>query len=525
MNRRSFISRAGATGLAIATIPGIVDSMTVQALAGGDKGLDALLAETDSVLVLIQMMGGNDGLNTVVPIENDKYYAGRPNIAIPKNKTLGLTSTLGLHPALAGFKALYDDEKLAIVQGVTYPNPDRSHFRGTDIWLTATDANVFGTTGWVGRYLGLSAPNFPTVLPEHPLAVQVGTSLSLGLLSTNGPMGVSFRDPDEFYRLVNTGGAIEEVPSSVQGDTPAGREVAFMRSIARAADVYAGIIKTAADAATSATATYPTTDIGAKLRVVSQLIRGGLKTRVYLISWANNNFDTHANQVAGDDPTTGAHANLLRELGDAVKVFLDDMQATGHGDRVSGMTFSEFGRRVAENGSLGTDHGTAAPLFVFGAKVNGGKVYGKDPNLEELDDRGDLLMDMDFREIYASVLLQWFGAQRTEAETVLYRDFAPNAPQLFGSPTALEHDGAPITIRSITPNPANGPVAIHVDMPASSEGHVIVRNIAGQHMITSVIEPWSGVAQLDVSTLPPSTYIVTTVVGSSTRHTTLTVTR
>lgn len=526
MNRRNFIKNVGTTSVAVATLPSVIDGFTVKALAGGDA-MGRLLEDSDRVFVIIQLTGGNDGLNTVILVDNDIYYNNRPKLAIAKNKALSLTDTLRLHPSLSGFKKLYDEGQLAIVQGVTYPNPDRSHFRGTDIWLTATDASVFGSTGWVGRYLDILAPGFPTELPEHPLAVQVGGTQSLGFAGSKGSMGITFRDPDEFARLVSTGGGIEEVPAADLGDTKAAAEVEFVRNVARSADVYATVVKTAADAAPTSTVTYPNSDIAAKLRVVAQLIAGGLQSKVFLVSWENSSFDTHANQVVGSDPLTGAHANLLSDLGGAVEAFMADMKNSGNAGRVAGMTFSEFGRRVAENGSLGTDHGTAAPLFVFGENVLG-SVIGADPDLETLDNRGDLLMNYDFRDIYASVLLQWFAQPSTVVNNILYHDFSKTAVPLFkGASKVLEGAAAGSTIqfRSVSPNPASDVVTVRVHMNLVADATVVVHSMHGKKMLSAEVNPVSGVAQFNVSGLSTGNYILGLYSGGAVTHSLLSVQR
>lgn len=524
--RRSFLRAAAGGGLAVATLPTLIESLSVQALAGGDPRLQQLLEEQDRVLVLVQMAGGNDGLNTVVPFTDRLYYDRRPTIAIPKSKTLPLNDTLGWHPAMAGFRSMYDEGTLAIVQGVTYPNPDRSHFRGTDIWLTATDADVFGSTGWVGRYLHTLAPSYPTELPAHPLAVQIGNATSLAMLGSAGPMGISFRDPDEFYRLVNGGGGSGDVPSSEQSDTPAGREIAFMRNIARSADVYANVVKQANDKSGASSVQFPASDIGAKLKVVSQLIAGGLRSRIYLISWANNNYDTHANQTTTDDSTLGVHANLLRELSDAVTAFMQEMKNRGHADRVSGMTFSEFGRRVHENGSVGTDHGTAAPLFVFGAQVEGGRIHGANPDLVNLDPIGDLLMQYDYRDVYASVLLQWFGLQASTAQQLLFRDFSQGAPALFRkATTSVDEAETRQAFVRIGPNPASDFVVVQVNVDAQSDAWLTVSDVRGVQHRTASVESWTGVGRIDLVGMPAGTYVVTLHAGRSIAHTTIQITR
>ncbi len=420
MKRREFLQATARAGIALSTLPAL-GGLPVRALAAAPTldVLRRLSSQSDRVFVLVQLQGGNDGLNTIVPVENPLYYAARPTLAIPKAQTLPLTDTLGWHPAMAAFAELYNRGELAIVQGVTYPNPDRSHFRGTDIWVTATDADVFLGTGWVGRYLETLTEQLPPgELPPDPLAVQIGGASSLLFQGERGPMGISFRDPQEFYRLVSgTGDPFGGAPAP---DTPAGHELEFVRTIARAAQRYSQRVKEAAERGANR-ASYPDTDLARKLQIVARLISGGLQTRVYLVGIERNAFDTHAYQGG----VTGVHASLLQELATAVKAFIDDLKLLGHADRVAGMTFSEFGRRVQENVTAGTDHGTAAPMFVFGTQVLGGRIHGQDPDLEHLDPRGDLLMQYDYRQLYAAALLQWFGAPQTQAQRVLLREFSP----------------------------------------------------------------------------------------------------
>ncbi len=482
MERREFLKHSVKAGLVLSALPAL-GRFPARALAytPAVDHLRRLTGQSDRVLVLIQLQGGNDGLNTLVPVENPLYYAARPTIAIPKAQTLPLTDTLGWHPALAGFRELYERGELAIVQGVIYPNPDRSHFRGTDIWVTATDADVFLGTGWIGRYLETFTEHLPPgEIPEEPLAVQIGGASSLLLQSDRGLMGISFRDPREFYRLVAQGdiGFSGPVP-----DTPAGQELLFVRSIAQAAQRYAQRVRQAAEQGSNRVA-YPDSDLAQKLRIVAQLVSGGLGAKVYIVGIERNAFDTHAYQGG----VTGVHASLLRELADAVKAFMDDAKALGIAERIAGMTFSEFGRRVQENATAGTDHGTAAPLFVFGANVLGGRIHGQDPDLANLDPRGDLLMQYDYRQVYAAVLLQWFAAPQTLAQRVLLREFSPLP--LFREPTAVQEDNPELFALAAYPNPASEAVTIEFTVPDSAvveltlldvHGRVVQRVLAGEY--------------------------------------------
>lgn len=460
------------------------------------RAMQQIAGDSDKVFVLIQLTGGNDGLNTLVPFENDLYYQARTyatgDIAIPKSSVLPLTSTLGWHPAMSGMRSLYDAGKMAVVQGVTYPNPNRSHFRGTDIWLTATDADVFASTGWIGRYLENRYPSYPDILPADPMAVQIGSTVSLGFQSTKGNLAVTFRNPEEFYTIVgqNGGSLWPEAP-----DTPAGHELEFIRIIAEASRLYSGRVKEAADAGNNI-ATYPDTDLAASLKVVANLISGGLSTKFYLVSIKGNAFDTHNNQGG----VTGNHAALLEELSGAVKAFMDDIEALGHADRVAGMTFSEFGRRVEVNGSNGTDHGTAAPLFVFGKNVIGNTVHGSDPDLQNLDERGDLLMQYDYRQIYASTLAQWFNTPQNEIQQLLFGGFSTLS--LFNTAAVSVGDEADATAPMLLqnyPNPVSGttmigytlPVAAHVTLSVLDiRGNVVARLTSGEQQAGSYSVPF-----------------------------------
>jgi uncharacterized protein (DUF1501 family) len=392
MNRRTFFKHAAKSSASFA-LCGFLARAYGRADAIGPMAATAL-SQTDRVLVMIRLDGGNDGLNTLINIENDAYYNARSTINIPKTEALKLTDTQGLHPKLAGFKHLYDEGQLMAVQGVGYPNPNRSHFRATDIWMTASDADEYLTHGWLGRYLESQIPT-PDTLPEHPLAVDIGPVLSLSLIGHNGAMGIALKDPKQFVYLVDQGNKIID---NGKLPTPAGFELDFIRRINFESLQYADQVQTAATAGVNKVA-YPDSNLASQLALVSRLIAGGLKSKIFLVS--QRGYDTHANQVV-------RHGALMTELNDAVTAFMKDLQQLQLSDRVLGMTISEFGRRVNENGSAGTDHGTSAPMFLFGPKLHGG-LYGPEPNFKTLDPLGDFLHTFDFRQTYAAVLSQWFG--------------------------------------------------------------------------------------------------------------------
>ena len=423
MKRRVFLKNAIP---AAAFVPAIINGMPVHAYPANTPFLQSLLngtTDTDHVLVLIQLSGGNDGLNTVIPVE---FYAGylnaRNNIAIPQNKVLGLNGnvTTGLHPSMTGMQTLYNEGQLAIIQAVGYPTPNFSHFRATDIWMSASDADQVVSTGWAGRYLNTEYPNFPTGYPNpaypDPLAIQIGSITSLALQGPSISMGMSISDPTSFYNFLN--GVEDPAPN-----TPAGKELTYIRLVARQTQQYADVIKTAATKGNNL-AGYPTGNsnyLADQLKVVARLISGGLKTRVYMVQYGS--FDNHSSQVNSTDTTTGTHAKLLQQVSDAIKVFMDDLRLLNVDNRVVGMTFSEFGRRMKSNSSLGTDHGAAAPLFVFGKNVKGA-VIGSNPTIPATVGVGDNVpFQYDFRSIYASLLSQWFCVNSTNLKTIMFKDF------------------------------------------------------------------------------------------------------
>ena len=422
MNRREFIKRALPFPAATFCLEGFPLAAFGRAPAltpGSGSG-----AALDRVLVWIQLSGGNDGLNMVIPLDQySTYTALRSNIAIPSDRVLPLASGAGLHPAMTGMKSLYDSGKLSVIQGVSYPNPNFSHFRATDIWLTASDYNQYLDDGWLGRYLADEFAGYPIGYPSldmpDPPALQIGSTVSLGFQGPDQSTAITIQNPNTFYQLVSgfSHGGQDEVPP-----TTAGQELTYIRQVADQSIGFAGRVKFAADCAQNLSALYPASgqnSLADQLKIVARLIAGGLKTRSYLVSLGG--FDTHSNQVLTADTTTGTHSILLGKLSAAVRAFIDDLELLGCDHRVIAMTFSEFGRRAASNASLGTDHGTSLPVFLAGSNVRGG-VLGRTPNLSDLTG-GNLKMQFDFRAIYSAVLQQWFRADAQQETDVLLRDF------------------------------------------------------------------------------------------------------
>ena len=400
MTRREFIKK-GMTMVAVGwTAPSFI---TRTALAMNNPWDVAQVTSRpgvpdDRILVVVQMGGGNDGLNTVIPFSNDAYYRARPNLAVPQKEVIRLTDELGLHPGLTTLKGLYDQGAMAIVQGVGYPNPSRSHFKSMEIWHTADPEGRVVRYGWIGRYFDSKCP----VCEQPTVGVNVGPSMPLAMQAETG-MSVSLENPEAFQWMAAFDGigAKEEQELFRLLNAPALNEpgtIDFLRHTAMNAYVSSDQVRGAVRAYKGGIE-YPNTGFAGSLRLIAQMIAGKLSTKVYYAHMTG--FDTHAAQ-------RGTHENLLEQLAGGVASFYRDLEAQGNAGRVLILVFSEFGRRVLENGSGGTDHGTAAPMFVFGKGLRGG-LYGQQPSLTDLTD-GDLKHATDFRSVYATVLDRWLGA-------------------------------------------------------------------------------------------------------------------
>ncbi|GMV91181.1 MAG: hypothetical protein AMXMBFR82_09590 [Candidatus Hydrogenedentota bacterium] len=394
VTRRSFLKSA-----AVFSSIGLAPAFLTRAAEVAAPAIEGF--KDDRILVVVQLGGGNDGLNTVVPQSNDTYYRMRPQIGLKKEKILRLNDDLALNARLADLMHLYDQGNVALIQGVGYPNPDRSHFRSMEIWHTASDSDTFYGTGWIGRYFD----NCCSGSARPQAGVAIGGERPQAFDGEKG-FGVAFDDPRQYGWEPGKGTDTKENFERLNGgDAGRNSTLDFLRHTTSNAIMSSQEVHAAAEQA------------GLKgggrgadpLQTVAAMIRGGLATRIYYVS--TSGFDTHANQVA-------THDNLLGRFSESVRKFQETLQADGTADRVTTMVFSEFGRRVKQNASGGTDHGTAAPMFLIGNRVNAG-IHGNLPDLDDLD-QGDLKYGIDFRSVYASVLRDWFAV---DPEPILTQQF------------------------------------------------------------------------------------------------------
>ena len=414
LNRRDFIKLST---IASASLPVALSGFPI--FANEKPESFQFSAENDNILVLIQLQGGNDGLNTIFDLNQyDNLQSVRSNIIIPETDLLTVNSSTRFHPSLSGMKEIWEQEKLGIIQNVGYPNQNRSHFRSTDIWNSASDANEFISSGWLGRFFDVNHSNFPENYPNennpHPFALTIGKVVSETCQGTSSNFSMALEDPE------NPGTALVSNVAP-PADNCYGNALNFINDTVKQTNAYAEVITAATNSGNNLTDKYDTTDLAEKLKNVAKLISGGLQTKVYVVQIGG--FDNHDNQVVEGETKTGIHANLLKELSDAMIAFQDDLKLLNIEDRVLGMTYSEFGRRIRSNGGLGTDHGTAAPLFIFGNCAKN-QILGDTPEINaQVDEKEGVQMQYDFRNIYSTILTDWLGATKSESSTVLFNNF------------------------------------------------------------------------------------------------------
>ncbi len=459
MDRRKFIKKLGfAAGAPIA-----FHGVPLKVLAGY-KNMQRLAAasDNDKVLIILQMHGGNDGLNTFIPLDNyEQYYSRRANVAIPYkvgNRTLiPLDSTVpvadqvGLHPDMQDFKYMYDIGRAAVFQGVSYEKNNGSHFRGRDIWFMGGGADDYYASGWIGRYLSnIYLPetypdDFPNPDMPDPLALEMGNDVSLlfhqeGNIPTSLSLGSSpgglANLIDQLEGFTDEGVDPRGLPPGFLDGSPYGKEMDWILGLEDKSETYIKRLVEIYDAAAATGVTYPENypflpagrrnPLTSQLQLVARLLAGGLKTKVFLLKIGG--FDTHAQQVVQGETTMGGHAALLYYISSAMRAFNEDLNKRGLSDKVLTMTMSEFGRRIASNGSYGTDHGTGGPIMMWGAALRGG-IYGTNPDLS----RNNVSMQFDYRQIYANVLYEWMGVdQSTLTNDIFYGDYVTGPDLING---------------------------------------------------------------------------------------------
>ena len=415
MERRKFLHNIGHVSALAAAFP----ALSFKDLDFTNASFLSNTLTSGRSIVIIKLDGGNDGLNTVIPQDYlSELNIARPHVVLQDNKILSLgKNDLGLHPSLSGFNSFFSEDRLKIIQNVGYPTPDFSHFRSMDIWQSASDYNEYINSGWMGRYIENQHPKFPNEYPNaqypHPLSIELGWRTSLMFTGQNSFTSFIARDPSNFREIINEFDNV--YPSDKKGE-----KLKYLQLIAKQSNLYSKVVKEAYESVENPFS-YPNSNLGQQLEIASRLIAGGLNTRIYMVELGG--FDTHDTQVDDSDHSKGQHALLLKDLNDSVTAFIKNLDALKKSDDVLTMTFSEFGRTIVSNGSKGTDHGTAAPMFVFGNKVDP-SILGANPVIpKNAVWQDNLESEFDFRQVYTSLINQWMGGGPTTAKDVLFKDF------------------------------------------------------------------------------------------------------
>jgi len=508
MKRRSFLKKSS-----LVTLPAFLGGYELAAMSSSNL-FNLVNGDDDKVLVLIDLNGGNDGLASFVPLDYfDNLANARPNLYLPQNQLLTMTDTIGLHPEMEGVNNLFDNGNLTVVQGVAYPNQNRSHFRSADIWNSGVKADEFKSTGWMGRYFDDEFPGYPGGYPNDdcpdPFALTLGKSVSGTCQGANSNFSLAILDIEYLGGL--TTGVEAPLPNDCYG-----AELGYVVDTFKKSNAYAERIVNAVDSGNSIV-DYPDTSIAQRLKTIAQMISGGLQTKVFVIR--QGGYDTHADQIVEGNPTVGFHAQLLRELSDAIFAFQEDLKALNLDQRVLGMTFSEFGRKIISNAGLGTDHGTAAPMMVFGSCINPG-VIGSNPEIgTNVDIDEGVAMQYDFKSVYGSVMMDWFGVSEADVRNYLFEDFQ-HIPIINACNTTstTNFDPVPnITVNSF-PNPFYNQFTVELTTDRSETVRIDVADVVGK-MVKSVTNRSlsRGTHQIPVSgnDLNPGIYFVRVQLGKA----------
>jgi uncharacterized protein (DUF1501 family) len=560
MKRRKFIKQ-----LSLAAVPITLGGIPIKLMAENSLTRMAEQSTNDRVIVILQLHGGNDGLNSIIPVEAyDLYYRWRANIAIPaKNsvrKMIPLDSTLpkeaqvGLHPDMIAMKDLYDRGRMTVVQGVSYKNNNGSHFRGRDISFMGGGFDDYFSSGWVGRYLQQefapkTYPNdFPNPEMKDPLAIEMGSDVSL-IFHQDGniPTSISLNDPQSFAKLVEelegfTDQGIDPrgKPPLALENSPYGKELNWILGLEDKSEDYAERLYDVYKAASASSVTYPErypfnapkgsmrNGLTPQLQLIARLLDGGgpglgVKTKVFLVKMGG--FDTHAEQVESYDPTMGQHAALMYHIASAMKAFQEDLKARGLEDRVLTVTTSEFGRRVRANGSYGTDHGTGAPVMIFGKGVQPG-VVGVVPDLNQQN----VEMQYDYRQVYANLLRDWMLVDENKINNdIFFKDFL-NGPKEDGTGN---YEPLPLATQVISgvsegfinnrfsledchPNPANEFTIINFKINSTNLVDLVLKDNQGRKLKNILHEEraeGSHSVRVDVTDLPTGIYFYSLKTG------------
>lgn len=470
-SRRSFLQSLGITGGGSI----LLGSLPVSAMLNSPLAFALSEGESDRILVIIRLKGGNDGLNTIIPLADyGTYQALRPTIRTAQSDIWNLNPAFGMPKTMQALQPVWQEGNMKVVHSVGYPDQNLSHFRSSDIWASASDSTVLDDSGWLGRYLQQLYPDFLMNPPALPPAIQIGSVGNLAFNDKNNvSISVSVNDPNELFEIAQNG---QLYPLTNLPDCLYGEQLGYMRAVANSTFVYAGVIKSSYDTGKNQVE-FPTGSLGRQLALVSRLIKGNLGTKFYMVTL--DGFDTHARQ-------NELHPALLKEVADSVSAFYKDLAFANKDKDVLAMSISEFGRRPEQNASSGCDHGAAAPLMLFGEGLNGNGLIGTAPNLRDLDQDGNIKFGTDFRSIYATVLENWLCINANTVNAVLGKNFNRLDLGLTCMGTTAVNGIAAPSIQHEARYISSQQIDIQYTLPESTNVKLEIFNVLGQSIATLV---------------------------------------
>lgn len=481
-NRRSFIQALGLAGVGGMTL----GQSAISATKPSPLSVALSEAENDKILVIIRLKGGNDGLNTIVPIYDYATYANlRPTIRHDQNDLLNLNADFAIPNYMNSLESMWGNGKMKVIHGVGYPEQNLSHFRSSDIWASTDEVNS-EPTGWWGRYFEDLYPDYLSNPPQDPPAIQIGSVGNLVFEGNNNNYSFSVANPAQLALVAQSGTVhdVTNVPDCVYGD-----KLLSVRATANTTFIYSQVINDAYMSSTN-NAPYENEDLSKQMAIVARMIKGGLSTKVYMVTL--NGFDTHANQL-------DYQRTLLEDLSDSIKNFYTDLETGGMSDKVLTMTISEFGRRPYENGSNGTDHGAASPVLLFGDGLQGSGFVGNHPDLSQWDANDNLIPTSDFRDVYSTVLTDWFCLDPSVVNTILLNQNYQNLDLGFNCEVLSTPDFSNTTRLLHTATYKDNSTYVELNMPTAAQVDIRLYDIMGREIGSLANEIlFAGKHQIDI---------------------------